>query len=86
MSEEELNQARAEQELSLEELKNISGAGIGSAIRKWRIGRMEKHAKKLGLVSSDGQINWMVNNKGGESTDHHQPDDDISDDDPSKLF
>ena len=47
-------------ELSDEQLDGVAGGGIKSAVARWRLRRFEKLAKKTGVVSDDGTINYIL--------------------------
>jgi len=46
--------------LSDEELDGVAGGGIKSALARRRLRRFEKLAKKIGVASDDGVINYIL--------------------------
>ncbi len=68
-------------ELSEEELDGVAGGGkLKDKIRKWRLKRMGKLAKKTG-VATDGEIAWFVDNFTDAGTEYW----DDGSGDPTKL-
>ncbi len=60
-------------ELSDEELDGVAGGGIASrAVTRWRLRRFEKLARKLGVASDDGIINYGLDatSTSGSSTEY----------------
>jgi len=68
-------------ELSEEELDGVAGGGVKSAVRRWRLKRMEKLAKKTGVIDTAGEITWIVDNFTDAGTEYW----DDGSGDPTKL-
>ena len=70
-------------ELSEEELDGVAGGmKLKKKIQKWRLKRMEKLAKKTGVLTEDGEIAWNVHSVGNNTTEYV----DDGSGDPTKLW